>query len=84
VIEGVGHISLSNVEAFSGINPALTTFSHSQDYMLVKGNEKLTISMTGCRMSGYLADKPLTIENPKAVIQASDCFDKNENPFNMH
>jgi hypothetical protein len=84
IIEGQGHTSLSNVEAFSGSNGALTSFNGSTDYLLVKGNEKLTISMYGCRMWGYTADKPLTIENPKAIIQATDCLDKNENPFNLH
>jgi hypothetical protein len=84
VIEGIGHTSLSNVEAFSGTNSALTTFKGSQDFMLVKGNEKLTVSMSCCRMWGYFADKPITIENPKALVQASDCLDKDQNPFNMH
>lgn len=84
IIEGKGHTSLVNVEAFSGMNGALTTFKGSEDYMLVKGTEKLTISMYGCRMWGYFADKPITIENPKAIIQATDCLDKNENPFNLH
>lgn len=84
VIEGLGHTSFTNVEAFSGLNGALSTFEASKDFMLVKGNEKLTISLYGCRMWGYTADKPLTIENPNAIIQATDCLDKNENPFNMH
>jgi hypothetical protein len=84
IIEGKGHTSLSNVEAFSGTNSALTTFKGSNDFMLVKGNEKLTVSMSCCRMWGYFADKPITIENPKAIIQASDCLDKDQNPFNMH
>lgn len=84
IIEGKGHTSLVNVEAFSGSNGALTSFKGSEDFMLVKGNEKLTISMYGCRMWGYFADRPLTIENPKAIIQATDCLDKNENPFNLH
>ncbi len=84
IIEGLGHTSLSNVEAFSGSNGALTSFNGSTDYLLVKGNEKLTISMYGCRMWGYTADNPLTIENSKAIIQATDCWDKDQNPFNLH
>jgi hypothetical protein len=83
IIEGQGHTSLSNVEAFSGTNGALTTFKGSQDFMLVRGTEKLTVSMYGCRMWGYIADKPITIENPKAIIQATDCLDKDQNPFNI-
>ncbi|MHB8580121.1 MAG: hypothetical protein ACYDA4_09710 [Ignavibacteriaceae bacterium] len=84
IIEGHGHTALTNVEAFSGTNRALTTFPGSKDFMLVRGNEKLTVSMYGCRMWGYTADNPITIENPKAVIMATDCLDKNETPFNMH
>jgi hypothetical protein len=84
VIEGIGHTSLTNVEAFSGSNSALTTFKGSKDFMLVKGSEKLTVSMYGCRMWGYIAEKPLTIENKNALIQATDCLDKNENPYNRH
>jgi len=81
IIEGKGHTSLSNVEAFSGGNGALTTLNKSQDYMLVRGSDKLTITMTGARMRNYVADEPITIENPNAVIQAFGCIDKNEEPF---
>jgi hypothetical protein len=55
----------------------------SYDFMLVRGNEKLTVSMFGCRMRNYVTDEPLTIENPKSIIQAVACFDKNEELFNM-
>lgn len=81
VIEGRGHTSLISVESFSGHNGALTTVGKSQDYLLVKGNEKLTITMVGCRMRDYVSDKPITLLNPKAVIQAIGCIDKHENVF---
>lgn len=84
IIEGQGHTSLVNVEAFSGTNPALSTVSGSTDYLLVRGSDKLTISIYGCRMWGYLGLKPLTVENPNAKIQATDCWDKDQNPFNLH
>jgi len=84
VIEGEGHTSLTNVEAFSGTNSVLTTYKGSTDYMLIKGDKKLTVSIYGCRMRNYRADKPITIENSNALIQATDCIDKNENPYNMH
>ena len=84
IIEGEGHTSLVNVEAFSGTNPALSSVKGSADYLLVRGNEKLTVSMYGCRMWGYLGLKPLTIENPNATIQATDCWDKDQKPFNLH
>ena len=84
VIEGQGHTSLSNVEAFSGGNGALTTNPEgiSNDYLLVKGDEKLTVSITGSRMRNYLSDSPITIENKNAIVQVSNCVDKNEMPFN--
>lgn len=81
IIEGHGHTSLMNVEAFSGGNGALTTLNKSQDYLLVRGDDKLTITLMGCRMRNYVADEPITVLNPKAVIQAIGCIDKNENIF---
>ena len=81
IIEGQGHTSLMNVESFSGGNGALTTLNKSQDYLLVRGKEKLTITLMGCRMRNYEADAPITVLNPNAVIQAIGCIDKNENVF---
>lgn len=83
VIEGSGHTAITNVEAFSGPNAALTFLGSSQDYLLVRGEEKLTVSMFGCRMRNYVAESPVTVENPKAVIRALGCFDKNENLFEL-
>lgn len=82
IIEGKGHTAIVNVEAFSGGNDALTNTGQSNDYLLVRGKDKLTISLVGCRMRNYMADHPLTLVNPKAVIQAVACIDKNENLFN--
>lgn len=84
IIEGKGHTSLSNVEAFSGGNGALSTVpeNSSWDYMLVHGDSKLTISMWGCRMRNYVSDSPITIENDKALIHVAGCIDKNENLYN--
>ena len=81
VIEGQGHTALSNVEAFSGPNGALTTLNQSQDFLLIRGDRKLTISMFGCRMRNYRADTPLTIQNPAAIVQAVGCIDKEEDPY---
>jgi len=84
IIEGQGHTSLSNVEAFSGGNNALTTVpeNSSWDYMLVRGDKKLTVSVWGARMRNYLADSPVTIENKQAIIYMDGCFDKEENLYN--
>ncbi len=83
IIEGQGHTSITNVESFSGDNGALTNLGKSQDYMLIRGNKKLTISIFGARMRNYVSDNPITIQNSNAVIQAIGCIDKNENIFNL-
>jgi hypothetical protein len=81
VIEGKGNTAISNVEAFSGNNGALTTSGVSFDFIKVTGNDKCTISLSGCHMRNYIADEPITIENSNAIIQAVACIDKNEEPF---
>jgi len=82
ILEGQGHTAIANVEAFSGGNPALTTLGKSQDFLLVRGEKKLTVSVTGCRMRNYVADEPITVENKQALIQVSNGIDKNEAAFN--
>ncbi len=84
IIEGQGHTSLSNVEAFSGGNVALTTVPEnmSWDFLLVRGDKKLTVSIWGSRMRNYKSESPVTIENNKAIIYMSGCFDKDENLYN--
>lgn len=83
IIEGEGHTSLTNVEAFSGGNPALTTVpeNKSWDFMEVPGDKKLTITLFGSRMRNYVLDHPITIKNRNAVIQAVGCVDKNGNLY---
>ena len=81
IIDGKGHTAITNVEAFSGGNSALTNFGLSWDYMTINGNDKCTISMFGCRMRDYKSDQPFTINNPNAILQAEGCIDKNEQPY---
>lgn len=85
IIEGQGHTSLSNVEAFSGGNGALTTVpaNSSWDFLLVRGDKKLTVSIFGSRMRNYLSEKPITIENNLAIVQAVACVDKDEKLYNQ-
>lgn len=85
IIEGQGHTALSNVEAFSGGNGALTTVPENQswDFLLVRGDKKLTVSIFGSRMRNYFSEKPITIENKLAVIQAVACVDKDEKLYNQ-
>lgn len=82
IIEGQGHTAISNVEAFSGGNGALTNIEQSYDFLWVKGDKRLTVSMFGCRMRNYTASDPLTIDNPHAVIQTVACIDHQEELYN--
>lgn len=84
LIEGKGHTAISNVEAFSGQNGALTTLGVSYDFMKITGSDKCTISLSGCRMRNYTAPMPLTVLNKNAIIQVTGCIDKNENIFTLH
>ena len=78
VIEGQGHTAMTNVDAFSGDNGALTNFKKSQDFMLVRGDNRLTVSVVGSRIRNYAADEPITVENPKALVRLVACVDKHE------
>ena len=81
IITGRGHTSISNVECFSGHNDALTTVGKSQDFLLVQGTERLSVSLMGCRMRNYAAVDPITLVNPNAIIQAVACVDRDEKPY---
>ena len=83
IIEGEGHTALSNVEAFSGGNGALTTVpeNRSWDFMLIRGDKKLSVSVWGSRMRNYVADSPLTLENDQAIVQFYGCIDKDEKMY---
>ena len=74
LIEGKGHTALSNVEAFSGDNGALSNHKASYDYMTVTG--PATVTMTGCRMTGYRAAEPIHLLDPQAKLRAVACIDK--------
>ena len=78
LIEGKGHTSLSNVESFSGGNPALTTLGASWDYITVNGSA--TVTLTGCRMQGYKAESPIHL-SPEAQLQAIGCMDRDNRPL---
>ena len=82
IITGAGHTAISNVEAFSGTNGALTAEGYSDDFLLITGDKPLTVSLYGCRMRNYRAENPLTIRNPQARVQAVACVDKEEQFFN--
>ena len=71
-----GHTSLTNVDCFSGRNGGTVCVGASKDFLYLPGDGLVTVSMIGCRMTGYTADDPVTLENPLAVVRAVGCFDK--------
>ena len=83
IIRGKGHTAISNVEAFSGGNGAVTAVGHSHDYMLIEGDQLTTVTLYGCRMRNYVWDSPLTVRNPQARVQAVACVDGNEELYNV-
>ncbi|MBR5848743.1 MAG: hypothetical protein IKY69_04660 [Bacteroidaceae bacterium] len=83
IIEGQGHTSISNVEAFSGPNGALTADGFFDDFLHVRGDKLLTVTLYGCRMRNYRADSPVSVENPNARIEAVACVDKDEKFFSL-
>jgi hypothetical protein len=83
VFDGMGHMSITNVEAFSGDNQALTTLKGSWDFLTIKGDQKCTVSLTGCRMRNYAAGHPLTILNSKATLQVTSCFNNMDEPVSL-
>jgi len=78
IVEGQGHTAITNVEAFSGDNPVVTNFGESRDFLLVRGDERLTVSVVGSRMRNYEAADPITMENPQALVRMVACVDKHE------
>ena len=78
IVEGQGHTAMTNVEAFSGDNPAVTNFGASWDFMLVRGAKRVTVSVIGSRMRNYEAAAPITVENPQALVRMVACVDKHE------
>jgi predicted methyltransferase len=81
IVQGEGHTAISNVEAFSGPNSAVTALGKSADFLLVRGQGSPTITMSGCRMRNYERSSPLTIENTNAKVIARMCIDKDEQLF---
>jgi len=78
LIEGKGHTALTNVEAFSGGNSALTTLGASWDYITIR--DEATVTMVGCRMQGYKADTPIHV-SPTATLRAVACIDRDNKIF---
>ena len=81
-VTGQGHLSLTNVDCFSGNNPALTNLGQSHDFMTVAGSKYVTVTGVNCRMRNYQADSPITVLNPLAQVSFINCANKNGDIFN--
>ena len=73
-----GHTSMTNVDSFSGGNGALTNCAASQDFIYLDGTGYYTVALVNCRMSGYVADDPISVHNPFATLRAVGCLDKDK------
>lgn len=80
--EGKGHLALSNVEAFSGPNGAITTLGEPNEFLRVQGSDRTTVTLFGCRMRNYQGASAVNLANPKGWVQAVACLDKNQAAVN--
>lgn len=83
IIDGMGHTAITNVEAFSGGNGALTNFGASKGFLLVQGKDPLTVSLYGCRMYNYQDEQPIQVLNRNASLRATDCVNKDLKFFDL-
>lgn len=83
VIDGLGHTSIANVECFCGANPVVSSPTAvidgqecivSEDFILIEGNERLTLTLAGCRASNFRAKDPIRRRNQAAIVATHGCF----------
>jgi len=83
IVTGEGHTTISNVDAFSGTNGAVTALGKSYDYIYITGQGEPTISLTSCSMRNYVAAAPITLKNGKAKLRAVSCSNGENKFFNL-
>ncbi len=83
IVDGEGNLSLTNVEAFSGGNGALSGFDQSYDFISIDGDGETTVALLTCRMRNYAADFPITIKCDAVKVRAISCVDKNSSFFDF-
>ena len=82
IVTGQGHLSLTNVDCFSGNNPALTNQGQSYDFMTVRGSNYVVVTGVNCRMRNYQAADPINVTNTRAQVSFINCANKNGDIFN--
>jgi hypothetical protein len=62
----------------------LTTGLKNQlcDFIVIKCDEKMTVTIMGCRMVNFVSYLPAAIENKNALVQVITYIDKYENYYN--
>ena len=75
LVQGYGQISITNVDAFSGRNGAITSQGVSYDFLKVQGDTWVIITAVNCRMRNYTSSSPITLANPEAQISFINCSD---------
>ena len=81
-VESRAHTTLSGVDCFSVTNSNLASSVNAcNDFLYISGKGPSSVSLLGCKMSGYVADDPVTIENTMASVSAVGCFDKDGNLY---
>jgi len=81
-VTGMGHLSLTNVDCFSGNNGAITNLGQSYDFMKVESTYYVNVTGVNCRMRNYSQSNPITVVAPKAQISFLNCANKDGNIFN--
>ena len=76
IVQGSGQISITNVDAFSGRNGAITSQGVSYDFLKAQGSSWVIITAVNCRMRNYQAASPVTIANDRAQISFLNCSNK--------
>lgn len=80
-VTGRGHLSLSNVDAFSGNNGAITNMGQSYDFMTVESEYYVNVTGVNLRMRNYSSSNPITVKSDLAQISLLNCADKDGDLF---
>ena len=78
LVQGLGQISISNVDCFAGRAAAavLTTQGISYDFLKVQGSSGVIVTGVNCRMRNYQSSIPITVANSKAQVSFINCSNK--------
>lgn len=83
LVQGLGQISITNVDCFAGKAAAavLTTQGQSYDFLKVQGSSWVVITGVNCRMRNYQSSNPITIANSSAQVSFINCSNKQGHLF---